>query len=35
MRLFALGDRDDLTLLRAHLEKGISLSQPLIGDSNS
>ena len=33
MRLFALGDRDDLRLLRAHLEQGISLSQPLIGDS--
>ena len=30
MRLFALGDRDDLTLLRRHLEQGVSLSQPLL-----
>ena len=29
MRLFALGDRDDLQLLRTHLEQGVSLSQPL------
>ena len=35
MRLFALGDLDDLHLLRAHLERGVSLSQPLMDQQGS